>query len=397
MENDKLLGILKTCNTGSINIVVKVSKRCNIRPACEYCYDFEAQSESPHLDMNIQTLENLVKKTVGDDKFNKVSFVWHGGEPLIVGTDFYESAVRFQKQYNTKGIKVINNIQTNAVALNESWIDLFKEYGFNMETSFDAFDNDKTRGKTQLVLENILKAKEMGFPPKNIMFICTSRNVNRLREAYDYFDKLGLNFNPSPIIALGKGCQAEHLAISPEQYGNALADLMDYYVKERDERKIKIRFLDAVLKAVITGNQNLCSHGFCVYEFVATDHSGEILPCAKINDPQWSFGNVNKINNFSEIFQTEKYKNYATECTRRVLQCEIDGCEVFEYCRGGCASNAMAAGGYSKRDFYCETYKIIFNHALDLIGEIQEEKQRKMQATGGQIPPTKSLNIIDER
>lgn len=380
MVNEATRDIIKTCNPGFLTIVSKVSKRCNIRPACEYCYDYAAKSDSSEFDMNFSTLENMIKTSVGDNHFTRVRFVWHGGEPLIVGKSFYEKALEFQKKYNKRGIIVTNRIQTNAVALDDEWIDFFKTNDFNMESSFDAFDNDITRGQTDKVYKNLLNARDRGLAPGNTMFICTSRNVHRLREAYDFFENIGLNFNPSPIIALGKACQSQKLAITPEEYGKALADLMDYYLLEHDERKIKVRFLDAVMNAIVTGEQKICSHGFCVYEYVSTDHKGDIYPCAKANEPEWCFGNVNEIEGFSKIFETARYKKYAAECIERLEGCatEKDGkpCEILQYCKGGCASNAISAGGYSKRDFYCQTYKIVFNHAIDILEKIQKEKSR---------------------
>ena len=380
MLSEAAKGIIKTCNPGSLTIVAKVSKRCNIRPACAYCYDYDAQSDSPQHDMTIPTLENMIRTSVGDPTLHKVRFVWHGGEPLIVGKEFYTRAIEFQDKYAQPGSIITNRLQTNAVALDDEWIDFFKENNFNMESSFDAFDNDRTRGQTTKVLENLLHAKERGLAPGNTMFICTKQNVDRLREAYDFFDKIGLNFNPSPIIALGKACQNHDMAITPKEYREALTDLMDYYLLERTERKIKIRFLDAIMNSVVTGDQQICSHGFCVYEFLSTDHKGDIYPCAKANEPDWCFGSVNTIGGFSEVFQTERYKKYAQECTQRVEGCAIEDngkpCEILQYCKGGCASNAISAGGYSKRDFYCETYKIVFNHALDIIEKIHADKQR---------------------
>lgn len=362
--------IIKTCNPGYITLVVKASKRCNIRPPCEYCYDYEAQTEDKRLDMNLVVLDDLIKKSVGSKDFREVFFVWHGGEPLIVGKEFYKHALGLQERYNEAGARVVNRIQTNAVALDESWVRFLAEQGFTMESSFDAFDNDTTRGHTQQVFSNLLKARDLGYPPRNTMFIATSRNLHRFREAYDFFDKQGLNFNPSPIIALGNACQASHLAITPEAYGAALTDLMDYYVA-KPARNIRVRFLDAVLSAVMSGEQNLCSHGYCVYEYMAVDHKGDIFPCAKVSDKEWCFGNVAEINSFKDIFMREKYVQYKKDCEARVRACATaeDGkpCQVLQYCKGGCASNAKAAGGYAKRDFYCKTYKLVFTHALNML------------------------------
>ncbi len=360
--------IIKKCNPGHITLVVKASKRCNLR--CEYCYDYEAQTDDKSMDMSLATLDALIKKSVGSKDFYRVVFVWHGGEPLILGKEFYQQAIDLQKKYNETDVHVINRIQTNATLLDESWVKFLAEQGFTMESSFDAFDNDTTRGQTKQVFNNLLRARDLGYAPRNIMFIATRRNLHRFREAYDFFDKEGLNFNPSPIIALGKACQAEHLSITPEAYGQALVDLMDYYA-EKPARNIRVRFLDAVLSAVMSGQQNLCSHGYCVYEYMAVDHKGDIFPCAKVSDREWCFGNASEINTFKDVFTKENYVQYTKECQERVRACAAaekgKPCQVFQYCKGGCASNAKAAGGYTKQDFYCKTYKLVFTHALNIL------------------------------
>ena len=176
-KNEELLNnTIRTCNTGTISITAKVTKRCNIRPACEYCYDFEAQSDNKEFDMSTQTLDNLIKKSVGSGDFNRVIFVWHGGEPLVVGKKFYQKALEFQDKYNSGKVIIENRLQTNAVAMDRAWINFLKTHNFKMESSFDAFDNDKSRGKSQQVLRNLLLAKDMDYAPGNVMFIVTKKN-----------------------------------------------------------------------------------------------------------------------------------------------------------------------------------------------------------------------------
>ena len=196
-EKESLLeSTIRDCNCGTISVTTKVTKKCNIRPACKYCYDFDDSSS----DMSIETLENLTKKSIASGDFGRVIFVWHGGEPLVMGRQFFSQALEFQKKYNPGNVKIENRIQTNAVAMGARWIEFLKENGFMMEASFDAFDNDFSRGETDKVLKNILLSKEMDYAPGNIMFIATKNNISRLRESFDYFHDLGLNFTPSPII-----------------------------------------------------------------------------------------------------------------------------------------------------------------------------------------------------
>jgi len=357
--------IIKTCNDGNLNIIVKTTKRCNIRPACKYCYDF---NDSDHLrDMSLSTLDNLMRVSLGNNQFQRVTFTWHGGEPLLLGIPFYERALQLQRKY--PNVTIQNRIQTNAVALNETWISFLKENDFTLESSFDAFDNDFARGRTSEVLSNLIQCKVLGFSPINIMFITTKHNIHRLREAYDFFNVLGLNFNPSPFLSLGNGEKASELKISATEYGDAIIDLIEYII-DSPQKKVRVRFIDAVINAVFLNQQSLCSHQFCTYSFITCNNNGDLFHCAKIENQDWILGNVNKLQQIKTVFETPKYKRLAQEVTDRLINCSVENdgspCNVLPYCKGGCSSNALVSGGFSKRDFYCETYKKVFNHILQI-------------------------------
>lgn len=114
-----------------ITVVVVCTTRCNLR--CDYCYGRESQPR----DMSVSTLEKLVRSCVRLDGVTGVKFIWHGGEPLLLGLDFFQRAVIAQKTAAGNQVKVLNNLQTNGTLLTPEWINFFRMNGFKVSCSLD--------------------------------------------------------------------------------------------------------------------------------------------------------------------------------------------------------------------------------------------------------------------
>ena len=109
---------------------------CNL--ACRYCFYAGKTSlfgGGTHR-MSRDTLESLVRDYLGLG-FPMNSFAWQGGEPTLMGLDFYRQAVEFQKQYGADGQSVTNALQTNGTLLDEKWCPFLAEYKFLVGISLD--------------------------------------------------------------------------------------------------------------------------------------------------------------------------------------------------------------------------------------------------------------------
>jgi uncharacterized protein len=71
---------------------------------------------------------------------DQVSFNWHGGEPLILGLDFYRKAIEFEKKY-ADGKVILNTLQTNGTLLNRDWTEFFRKNNFLLGISIDGPEN----------------------------------------------------------------------------------------------------------------------------------------------------------------------------------------------------------------------------------------------------------------
>lgn len=100
-----------------LNVIVKSTNDCNLK--CKYCYASDSSEKGV---MTEETLENLITKTL--DTSNMIHYIWHGGEPLLAGKEFYEAVVRLQNNRKTNQ-RIINAVQTNGTLLDEEFIDFF--------------------------------------------------------------------------------------------------------------------------------------------------------------------------------------------------------------------------------------------------------------------------------
>lgn len=124
-------------------IIIQPTSFCNLN--CRYCY---VPFRQDHNFMSDEVLDSAIKLSLESPFLqNEVEFLYHAGEPLTVGIDFYKKAMQFIERYNSKNINVINNIQTNGVLLNDKWCTFLKDYHFKVGISIDGpeFLHDKNR------------------------------------------------------------------------------------------------------------------------------------------------------------------------------------------------------------------------------------------------------------
>src|ERR1041385_3514926 len=110
---------------------------CNLD--CTYCYYLEKEALYPKghdFRMSDEVLEAYVRQYIGHQQAPEVQFAWQGGEPTLLGVDFFRKAVALQKKY-AAGKKVANALQTNGTLLDDEWCRFFKEEGFLVGLSVD--------------------------------------------------------------------------------------------------------------------------------------------------------------------------------------------------------------------------------------------------------------------
>ena len=131
--------MLQQVPTRAFHVMAKPSgSDCNLN--CDYCFYLEKQSlyrEKPVTHMDDDTLEAYVRHYIAaSETQNEVAFTWQGGEPTLLGLDFYRRAVALQAKYGA-GRKISNSFQTNGVLLDDEWCAFLAENHFLVGLSLD--------------------------------------------------------------------------------------------------------------------------------------------------------------------------------------------------------------------------------------------------------------------
>ena len=129
---------LKLRRPNAFNVMLKpAGPSCNLN--CTYCYYLEKSRLYPHsanLKMSDKILENFTRQFIEAHQVPVVTFTWQGGEPSLMGLDFFRKALAYQKQYAGEK-KIENSFQTNGTRLNDDWCKFFHDNNFLVGISID--------------------------------------------------------------------------------------------------------------------------------------------------------------------------------------------------------------------------------------------------------------------
>ncbi len=149
--------------------------------------------------MTDETLENYIRQIIESHQSSEVTIAWQGGEPTLMGVDFYRKAIQFQEKYRKPGMTFENTMQTNGTLIDETWCEFFKENNFLIGISLDgpAHLHDAHRvdkgGKPTFdrVMKGVRLLQKYGVE-YNVLVAVNSINADHPREVYEFLrDEVG--------------------------------------------------------------------------------------------------------------------------------------------------------------------------------------------------------------
>lgn len=335
----------------SICLLIKPSSsNCNL--SCKYCF-YKDVSKNREVytngNMTLETSENLIKNIFNED-YSLINFAFQGGEPTIIGINYFKTFINFVKEYNKKNIKVMYSIQTNGYMLSEDFIKFFKENNFLVGISLDGPKdiNDSLRcapnykGSFNKVKNtiNLLKKYSIDF---NILCVLTSFNSKHITKVYNFFKKEDyryLQFIPClDELKIDTSNTLNHFkenkySLNPEDYLYALNTLFKLYKEDYfNNNYISIRQFDNYIQMLLNNPPENCSmSGTCGVYFVV-EGNGDVYPCDFYSLDKYKIGNVNETS-FKDMLNSEISRTFIKESKNISSKCTY--CKYFTLCRGGC-------------------------------------------------------------
>jgi uncharacterized protein len=341
--------------------------------------------------MSYEVLERLVKDYM-DLRFPLAGFAWQGGEPTLMGLDFYKKVVELQKKYGVSGQEVGNSLQTNAILLNENWCRFLSENKFLVGISIDGPkefhdyyrpDHSGT-GTYDRVMRAIGNCKQYSVE-YNTLTLLNARNADHPDEVFDFLIGLGVKFVQFiPCVEVDPATgEIANFSITPKQYGEFLCRLFDRWY-EYGPRKLSIRDFDSVLSYYVTGRHSICTFDRQCSQYIVIEHTGDAFCCDFFVEPKWRLGNIFDTP-IEKLAASSKKRTFARNKKNLCNKCLV--CRHLAVCRGGCMKDRAPFDkeNYGTESYFCEAYKQFFDHALprfmQIAAEINAESAARSQPT----------------
>jgi len=370
--------------------------QCNLE--CDYCFFLKKERLYPdsNFRMSDEIMETYIRQTIEGHRVPEVTIAWQGGEPTLMGLDFYRRAVEVEKKYIKSGVRIENTLQTNGVLIDEEWCQFFHENNFLIGLSLDgprhlhdAYRHDKG-GKS--VFDKVVRAVRL-MQKHNVEFniLCTVNAMNSQHplEVYRYFrDELESRYIQFiPIVerdnATGnqEGTQVTDRTVDPEQYGLFLIAIFDEWVR-RDVGIMFVQFFDGVLASYIRGHSTLCILTPTCGEGVALEHNGDVYSCDHFVEPRYLLGNISQTP-MPELVASETQRSFG-RAKSETLPSYCRECKFLFTCHGECPKNRVLTTpeGEPGLNWLCAGIKAFFEH-VDRPMQIMADLLRRGQYADG--------------
>ena len=367
---------------------------CNLD--CKYCFFLSKEMLYPgsRFRMADELLEEYVKQYLEAQQVPEVNLAWQGGEPTLMGLDFFKRVVVHAEKYKKPGQQILHSMQTNGTLLDDEWCAFFKEHNFLIGLSVDgpremhdAYRVNKGgAGSFEQVMRGwkALKKHKVDF---NILCTVHAANADHPLQVYHFFrDDLGAEFiqfipilerateQLLPLANVGwserpggdrplykqTGELVTERSVKSEQYGQFLIDIFEDWVR-RDVGRVYVQMFDVTLASWV-GQHSLCIFSPTCGNALALEHNGDLYACDHYVEPDYLLGNIMD-EHMIELVASDKQRKFGQDKQDTLPQYCLD-CEVRFACNGGCPRNRFihTPAGEPGLNYLCAGYKKFFNH-----------------------------------
>jgi len=321
--------------------------------------------------MSDEVLEEYIRQTIQAHEIPEVTFAWQGGEPTLLGREFFTKAMEIQKKYCRPGMVIQNTIQTNGILLDDAWGEFFQKnhflVGISIDGPRDLHNTCRTdaagTGTFDRVMTglSVLKKHHVDI---NILCAVNAMNADHPLEVYRFFrDDAGAEFIQFiPVVERdGRSGALTPWSVSPEQFGKFLIGVFDEWVRH-DVGTVFVQHFDTAL-----ANWYGEPHGICVFSptcghAMVIEHNGDIYSCDHFVDPDHLLGNI-LTSPMTDLVSSEQQWQFGQNKQEK-LPGYCRECPVLFACRGECPKNRviMTPNGEPGLNYLCEGYRRFFAH-----------------------------------
>lgn len=360
---------------------------CNM--ACDYCFYLNKKNIFPKTDkhrMKNEILKEMIRQMMAQADSN-VSFGWQGGEPTLMGIEFFRNAVELQKKYGS-GQNVSNGLQTNGILINRDWAKLFKEYNFLIGLSLDGPEHvhDKYRKKTdgsgswKKVFDTAKMLLDHGVKV-NALIVVNDFSVLFPEQIYEFHKSLGLTymqFIPCIEPDINNPEKAADFSTPSRDYGNFLNKLFDLWWDDFKNGipTTSIRYFESIFHTYAGVPPPLCTLLPECGNYLVVEHDGGVYSCDFFVEADWHLGNLMD-GKLIDMLNSEKQQEFGIN--KKIENKKCYNCRWKVFCRGGCPKDRRNNPEGDNLSFFCLSYEMFFEHAHKRLSEFAESWTRRQR------------------
>jgi uncharacterized protein len=400
-----------------IHVVAKpIGPVCNLN--CEYCFYLEKQalfSSGEQYRMSNDVLTAFITNYITSQPTPVVEFVWQGGEPTLLGLDFFKRVIELQKPF--VGRKTItNSLQTNGTLLTPEWCQFLKKHNFMVGISLDGpkkihdrYRRDrKGNGTFAQVMRglHLLQKHEVEY---NVLACVAKETAKNPLDVYRFFKDTGIEFiqftpiverlsdaqtgqsgmrlaGPAALDMKGQQGAVTAWSVIPEEYGDFLIGIYEEWVR-RDVGKTFVMNFEWALNAWIGNPSPVCVHARTCGRSVVIEHNGDVYACDHCVYLPYKLGNI-KTDRLLSMVEKSLRSGFGVSKETVLPRC-CKECEVLPACQGGCPKHRFETTHYDEPglQYLCPGYKKFFLHIrkyLRAMGTLLENG----------LPPSRVMDAI---
>jgi uncharacterized protein len=364
---------------------------CNLD--CKYCYYLEKERLYPrgeNFRMPEPVLEAFIRQYIEAQDAPEISFAWQGGEPTLLGVNYFRKVVEWQRRY-ANGKRIVNALQTNGTLLDDEWCEFFTAHEFLIGLSVDGprelHDRYRVNKGQQPTFDDVMRG--LGFLKKHKTEFNTLTVVNRANsqhplEVYRFLKEIGSGFiqfiplverrpdqaaraaslhfsEPPPARDAAAGEPVTAWSVEARQYGEFLVTIFEEWVR-RDVGKVFVQLFDVALGNWMGVGSSLCVFAETCGRALAVEHNGDLYSCDHYVYPRYKLGNLMN-QSLGEMVRSpaqRKFGNAKLDTLPRYCR----ECEVRFACNGECPKHRFirTPDGEPGLNYLCAGYKRFFQH-----------------------------------
>jgi uncharacterized protein len=353
---------------------------CNL--GCDYCYYLDKHALYPgetSYRMPDDVLEAYIVQHIAACPDPVIRFSWHGGEPCLLGLDYFRNIVALEDKHCPPNRRIVNGIQTNGTLLDEAWCRFFADEGFVVGVSLDGpqalhdlhrVTRDRKPTHEQAVRGYTLLQQH--HVASEILCVANADNVRHPLQVYRFFKQLKAQYvtflplvEPRPDARGG----VSRRSVPPEAFGTFLCTIFDEW-QSQDIGRIKVQIFEEAARTAFGQAHTLCIFRPSCGDVPVVEHNGDFYSCDHFVDERHRLGNIRETR-LVDLLESPAQRAFG-QAKMDTLPRTCQVCEVVEMCNGGCPKNRFlqAPNGQGRLNYLCAGYEQFFSHCQPFVRAI---------------------------